>query len=342
MPELIINFSITLVFFYLLNVFCKKRLFFIDNLIKLEHKKFINRSKVPITGGFLIIFGILFLSKDITYLNKLFFILIFALGLLSDTNKLVSPKIRIFIQVLIITSYIILNNVYVNDIRVDYFNTNILDNQILKIAFTTFCILVLINGSNFMDGVNTLSSGYFIIIFTSILFQYYSNEVVIETYNLELILIILLVFLIFNIFSKSFLGDGGSYLLSFYTAVYLIGLSNQNLLISPYYIATLLWYPAFENFFSLFRRLIYRNMKIKNPDNLHLHHLLFVFFKKRFKNNKYTNTITGTTINLFNILIITISNYFLYKTLYLILLIAFAISTYIVIYYYLKRNIKLI
>ena len=341
MHDLIINSLFILISFFLFNNFCKKKNFFIDNINKLNHKKFTNKNKVTITGGFLIIFGILFLFKYIYYISKLFFISIFILGLLSDTNKLASPKIRILVQLILITGYIVINNVYVNDIRIDFFNAYILDNLIFKTIFTTFCILILINGSNFMDGVNTLNSGYFFIILINIMFQHHYNEIIIETQNIELLLIILFIFLIFNIFGKSFMGDGGSYLLSFYVGIFLINLSNQNTLISPYYFATLLWYPAFENFFSLFRRLIYENKNIKNPDSLHLHHLLFIFFKKKFNNGKFTNTITGSAINLFNILIIITSNYFINETASLILLLIFAITTYLIIYYFLKKTLNL-
>ena len=220
MIEFITIFLITSVLFYLLNVFCLNKNIFIDSLNKLNHKSFANKINVPITGGFLIIFTIIFLFKDITFLNKIFFISIFILGLLSDTNKLTSPKVRFYFQLMIVIVYIFLNNTYVNEIRIDYFDDYILENLIFKIIFTTFCILILINGSNFMDGVNTLNSGYFFIIFLNIFFQSFNNEIVIEIYNLKVILLTLFIFLISNIFSKSFMGDNGSYLLSFYAAIF--------------------------------------------------------------------------------------------------------------------------
>ena len=107
----------------------------------------------------------------------------------------------------------------------------------------------MINGSNFMDGVNTLCGGYFFILFCNIIFLYSNNEINIDIYNVKIILIILFVFLLGNSFNKSFMGDNGSYLISFFTAIFLIDLSNENQIISPYFIAVLLWYPAFENFF---------------------------------------------------------------------------------------------
>ena len=199
----------------------------------------------------------------------------------------------------------------------------------------------MINGSNFMDGVNTLCGGYFFILFCNIIFLYSNNEINIDIYNVKIILIILFVFLLGNSFNKSFMGDNGSYLISFFTAIFLIDLSNDNQIISPYFIAVLLWYPAFENFFSLTRRLLFEKRKIKNADNLHLHHLLFVFIKKRFVDNKFTNTLTGLTINFFNILIFLIANKYLYQTKMLILILGLSIFVYITVYFFLKRNIKL-
>ena len=57
------------------------------------------------------------------------------------------------------------------------------------------------------------------------------------------------------------MGDNGSYLISFFTAIFLIEVSNDNQFLSPYFIAVLLWYPAFENFFSLSRRLFFEKKK---------------------------------------------------------------------------------
>ena len=62
----------------------------------------------------------------------------------------------------------------------------------------------------------------------------------------------LIVFFVFNFFSRSFLGDGGSYLIAAFTGILLINfVNNLPNLISPYYIILLLWYPAFENLFTI-------------------------------------------------------------------------------------------
>jgi len=339
--EFIKLFLIAIILFSLLNIIFLKYNVLIDNSFKLNHKNFTNKIKIPITGGVLFIFSIIFLLKGFNAVSNLIFFLIFIIGLLSDINKITSPKLRLLLQLLIVVAYIYFNNTYVNEIRIDYIDNNLFNNLIFKIIFTSFCVLILINGSNFMDGVNTLCGGYFFILYCNIILLSSNGEIKIDMYNVKIIVTILFVFLLSNSFNKSFLGDNGSYLIGFFTAIFLINFSNQNQMVSPYFIAVLLWYPAFENFFSLTRRLLSEKKKIKNADNLHLHHLLFVFINAKLNNSKFTNTFTGLIINLFNLLIFIIANNYIYQTKVLILILGLSIFIYITVYFFLKRNIKL-
>ena len=85
--------------------------------------------------------------------------------------------------------------------------------------------------------------------------------------------------------------------------------------ISPYFIANLLWYPAFENLFSILRRLFY-NKKNYLPDNLHLHQLVYKFIKKKnfFKKNYLLSSVTGILLNMYLFLIFTIGYKFYSET----------------------------
>ena len=165
MIDLIILFLLGTILFHVFNIFCLRKKLLIDSITKSDHKSYINKFDAPITGGILIIFTIIFLLEDISILNKFFFIIIFLLGLLSDINKLSSPKVRLFCQFLIVIIYIYFNDIYISELRIDYIDENLFNQFIFKIIFSTFCILILVNGSNFIDGVNTLSSGYYFIIF---------------------------------------------------------------------------------------------------------------------------------------------------------------------------------
>ena len=72
-----------------------------------------------------------------------------------------------------------------------------------------------------------------------------------------------------------FLGDGGSYLISFVAGTILIKFFNDNYLVSPYYIMALLWYPAYENLFSIVRKKIQKKTP-STPDSRHLHQLITI------------------------------------------------------------------
>tara|TARA_Y100001936_G_C16055881_1_gene660961 strand:+ start:352 stop:756 length:405 start_codon:yes stop_codon:yes gene_type:complete len=133
------------------------------------------------------------------------------------------------------------------------------------------------------------------------------------------------------------MGDSGAYVLGLFFGFTLIHFSNDNLDISPIYILNLLWYPAFENLFSILRKLKMK-ISISKPDNFHLHHLIFKFIDKKFKNNSYINSVTGLLINIFNLFTLSIATIVSNHSLYLSLILIFNISSYILIYFYMLRK----
>ena len=95
------------------------------------------------------------------------------------------------------------------------------------------------------------------------------------------ILMLLMAFvLLLNLLNHLFLGDSGAYSLSFILGFILIKIYNSNLEISPYFIILLLWYPCFENLFSILRKSSFK-LNPLNPDHNHLHQYLFVYLKKK-------------------------------------------------------------
>jgi UDP-N-acetylmuramyl pentapeptide phosphotransferase/UDP-N-acetylglucosamine-1-phosphate transferase len=300
----IINYSFIIIFFFstfFLIFFLKKFKILIDNSY-FNHKNFVNQSKPPLAGGIIILLSILLINQN--YVLKFILFLLFLLGLFSDLLIIKKTSYRIIIQTILIISYLILSNIFVQRISFEIFDI-FLQNKIFSIIFTSICLLVLINGSNFIDGVNNLLSGYYLIVIILVIYIFIQKEIKIDFDYYYYLLISLSIFYIFNMFNKIYLGDSGSYLLSFFIGILLINLSNINgENISPLFIALLLWYPAFENLFSIIRKLL-QNRKIYNPDNLHLHHMIFSFFKKKFKNKNLiiASSLTGNIINLYNLLI---------------------------------------
>jgi hypothetical protein len=89
-----------------------------------------------------------------------------------------------------------------------------------------------------------------------------------------------------------------------------------------------------------FIRKILSKRNPSEPDNFHLHHLLFLFLKKKLGNKKIINSLTGIIINLYNFLIFFISSQFYSKTNFLFILIIINILIYTFCYIFLYRKNK--
>jgi len=199
---------------------------------------------------------------------------------------------------------------------------------------------VLINGSNFIDGVNTLLIGYFLSITLIILLLISKYNLNIDMRNYEILFSLLLILFIFNFFEKFFCGDSGSYAISLLIGFYLIQISKLDYAISPYFIACLLWYPAYECLFSMVRKKIQKS-EITGPDQKHLHQLLFIFFSKHLKFKKWViSSLTGLSINLYNLFTFTIAylNVSQTKTLISLLILNLVLYNFT---YFILRKIKL-
>ena len=119
-------------------------------------------------GGFFLILIIYFYFDESISDLKIIFLGMFILGFMSDKNILSNPKFRLIIQLFIISSLVLIENLKIEDLRI-LFLDQFLDNQYFNYFLTIFCIAILINGSNFIDGLNGLLSGYCILI----LFSFY-------------------------------------------------------------------------------------------------------------------------------------------------------------------------
>ena len=330
---------------FLFTYYLLKKINFLDEIKYSTHKKFgeTNKSPIIIGGIFLTIVVLFFFSNNLINL-KIVLLLIFLLGLLSDKNILPSPKIRIVIQLIILFVFVLFSDLKIDNLENDYLN-NILKNNSVNLFFTIFCFAVLINGSNFLDGLNGLLSGYYLMIILSIFYICYNNNDIIFVHKdeLKIIFVSLLFFYFFNIFGKVYLGDGGSYLIATFIGFYLIEfiLSNSYTHISPYYIASILWYPAFENLFSLSRR-ISKKKNVSSPDNEHLHQMIFLFIKsKSLINGKYLNTVSSFIILVANLPTVIFSTKMYFNSQILVSIIITNMFFYLLIYFFISKNLKI-
>ena len=319
-----------------LNFLFKKYNILIDQVNISKHKNFIQNKKTPLSGGLVIFLALFyFFPESYKYFTIIMFI-IFLSGLLSDLNILHAPLFRIFFQTIVVIIYLVLFDNFITSIRINFFD-NLLNIFIVKLIFSIFCILILINGTNFMDGVNTLVVGYFILVLSNIFYLSEINDLKLDHFLVTICILVLFLIYLFNFFGLMFLGDSGSYLISFIVGVTMINFSNNNDLVSPYYIVAILWYPAYENLFSIIRKLIFKKSP-SNPDNEHLHQLIYIFLKKNIKkNNFFSNSLTGILICIYNLIYFNlIFNYF-YNTKILVFSILFNVTLYNITFIFLNK-----
>jgi len=293
-----------------------------------NHQKFIDSKNIPLSGGLILIF------TSYYYLNLLNFayvFFIFCVGFLSDIKKINSPKLRFIIQTLIVLGVVYYSSITVPQTKIIFLD-QLLTNNTFRIFFSIFCILIIINGYNFIDGVNTSLVGYCLIISLSLHYlDLHGVEIsqIVDFYNLIPVLIALF---ILNFFNKLYLGDGGSYFLGLLFALCLINTYQINNNISPYFVVCLLWYPAFENLFSILRKKKLSRSPL-DPDTNHLHQIIFLYLKKNFNiKSIYLNTMTGMIINIYNLMCIVIATQFYSHTKTQILIITVNIIVYLFLY----------
>ena len=324
--NLILFISTVLLTFILNYIFVNKKLLL--NFKGDNHQKFTSSREIPLSGGLILIFTSYF------YLNPTIFayiFFIFCLGFLSDTKIINSPKFRFIIQILIVLGAVYFSSITVPETKI-FILDQLLVNDLFRVVFSVFCILIIINGYNFIDGVNASLIGYCLIVSLSLYSLNLSGVEVTKIINFYNLIPVLIALFISNFFNKLYLGDGGSYFLGLLFALCLINTYQINNNISPFFIVCLLWYPAFENLFSIFRKKILSKSPL-NPDTKHLHQIIFLNLKKNFNiHNIYLNTATGMIINFYNLICIAIATQYYSHTKIQILIIIFNIIFYMFLY----------
>ena len=170
--------TLLLVFYY----FLKKNQILNDDIDSSKHKKLVlNLKTKPILLGGLYLVTVFFIFSNFNFSCKIFINSSFFRPIFWQ-NFLFNPKVRLLFQILILF-YLIFTDLKVNDIRIDQLNL-LLSNNYFSLIFTVFCFAVLINGCNFIDGLNGLLIGYTILVILSLLFQSGINSYVLNDNDL--------------------------------------------------------------------------------------------------------------------------------------------------------------
>jgi UDP-GlcNAc:undecaprenyl-phosphate GlcNAc-1-phosphate transferase len=276
------------------------QLFLLFLVQKLNFKKFVNPYQgvqklhdgniLRIGGLFLFLPMILIFFITDEFKSESFYLIVICstiiifFTILEDIKHFLSAKLRLFILFKVSFIYILfadLPNIQISSIIIDD------QNIIIFYSLYILSLIMIMNGFNFIDGLNGLSSFNFLSILLSIYFlaDLYQDEL---TKNWTIFIILLsLFFLVLNFpFGKFFLGDSGSYLYAFLSGSSIIMLFERNSNLPTLLALLILAYPITEIIFSIFRKTLKKLSPMK-PDKLHLHQLIYSKLdgEKKIKNN---------------------------------------------------------
>lgn len=278
--DLFFIFFIILINFYFLLKFSDIDLF----KLNIDYPDFNRRTHtkpVALAGGLIIILNIFFLFIYLIFFKKetvqfSFFwgcLMIFTLGFLDDKYKLSYNNKFIFLSLIFSISFFIDKNLRVDQLYIESIDKTININY-FSFFFTIFCFLLLSNALNMFDGINCQC-----IIFSIILFSY-----LLSLQN-QLLIVSLFLVLLFTLYLNSknliFLGNSGSYLLSYIISHQIIYFYNSKFIRSIEEIFILLMVPGFDMLRVFFQRLNSKKNPFK-PDKIHLHHFLLERYGLKF------------------------------------------------------------
>jgi len=324
---------------YLINSLLKKKSLLMNYSGEI-HQKFTIKENIPLSGGILILSSFYLYFYDYSDVFNLHLFLIFILGLSADLKIIKSAQKRFIFQIIILYLFIDFMDMSIIDTRILYLDKLLID-PIFNNLFVLFCVLIVVNGTNFIDGLNTNVLGYYIIV--SLILYKINFFYILDLSNSQWVgwIMCLVIFYFFNLFKLLFIGDNGAYVLGLIYSYLLIHLYNIDQNISPFFIILLLWYPCFEILFSIIRKFKLNKSPIK-PDNNHFHQLIFLYFKDSLKLKTLTsNNLSANVINLYNLIILYIGSLSVRDTQFQITLIILNVLVYVFVYIKLyKKNIK--
>lgn len=233
------------------------------------------------------------LNLDLTRVSLAYCAGLFALGLYSDLKAEVSPTFR-FVTMFILACLALLLRpaLLLEPVGVVWIDPWLLEPQRMGFVFTAFALTFLPNAFNTADGANGLVSGISMIILLALTpFMSFPVDLI------YLIIKPLALFLVLNIVTgRFFLGDSGAYLCGAVAGFALIYVSNEHS-VDVWYLVALIFYPVFDLVFAMCRRLIARRSPL-DPDDEHLHNLLFAVLRPRVLSPRFANTVTGVSLAL--------------------------------------------
>lgn len=146
--------------------------------------------------------------------------------------------------------------------------------------FFAFCVVVIINGNNLIDGANGLMPMSIIMQCLSLVYICFETQDHRNMIPLIYILTPMVIFLIFNYpWGKVFMGDLGAYFFGFFISLLTIVIFAEHPELPTWGAVIILYYPALELLFSVCRKVL-EGYNPMHPDPHHLHLKMFYFLKR--------------------------------------------------------------
>jgi UDP-GlcNAc:undecaprenyl-phosphate GlcNAc-1-phosphate transferase len=165
------------------------------------------------------------------------------------------------------------------------------NSPVLSLLFFSFCVLVIINGSNLIDGANGLLPMSVLMQALGLMYIIYEANDSLNMIRLVYVIVPVIIFMGFNFpWGKIFLGDTGAYFLGFMMSLLTIIIFSQNPEIPTWVAVLILFYPAFELLFSIIRKLIEHKSPME-PDPHHLHLKMFHLLKNQVIKSRASNSL---------------------------------------------------
>ena len=291
------------ILFYLISLVVLYSIIFFANHLKISqlidlydkpNKRKKHLYSVPITGGLglmiLIIFSFIFfeiqnfffISKEKYFEIIIFSFSIFFIGIIDDKYEL-NPKKKLLFSSLVYLIFLNYNQQFlVKEISFSWTNHTITLGS-FSFLFTLLCFVAYLQIANMFDGANLQCSLYSIALFLI----FYS---ILKNIFFLILVLYLIVFSYWNFKSKSFLGDGGNYLISFFVSLSFVQIHN-NYYLNADHIFYLILFPTLDLIRLFFLRIKSKKSPF-SPDRNHIHHYLL-------KKYNYKNVLSGYILFLF-------------------------------------------
>ena len=248
---------------------------------------------------------------------------LFLIGLIDDKLE-ISAISRLILQFVVITISIITDF----NLNVETLSTGILSKEIQifngSILFTIFCIISLVNATNLVDGKDGLAGSIFVVFLIYFLFNHVGNFKII----LINLLLSSVLFLFYNIRGKIYLGNSGSYLIG--GIMSFITIQNYNYSNFHIEIIFIIFYIYGLDMLRVYLERLFRGVHPFTPENNHLHHYLFLYFK-----NKYLALFGYITLAYAPLLLL-----FIYENYLFIIVISFIIYFLSLLYFKKANNLS--